>query len=399
MKTAKIRVFFLSYYPPAPKMGGAMAFYRHFVERDDFELFAATDDPDFRINPPSYPSLAFDQPKWLDRIGHTRLFRWAHSYKHLVAGRFIPRSVMEAAEKFKPDLVFTIAGSWNWTAMMAQNLSKKLGVPLVGSFNDWFDFNIIQHPCLHSVLEKKFRAFYRSCDLALCTCEGMQQALGPHPNAHILYPIGARTEQAEMMETRDPDDKSRFVVAFAGNLSNWYGQMLQRLIETAIKKQAPVDFRIYGGNQSWSTDFDRALRERNIFRGQLPFAQLQGELARADALLLPMGFGTECEQIERTSFKTKFLDYLAIQKPIIVWGPEYCSAVRFAGEFDSAEITTEPDAEPVLQKILSLCNSPVRQTELIGNARRMYEDRFHPDKIHSAFVHKIRETIELNHAL
>src|SRR5256885_7955894 len=42
--------------------------------------------------------------------------------------------------------------------------------------------------------------------------------------------------------------------------------------------------------------------------------------------------------------KTKFLDYLTFQKPIIVWGPEYSSAVRAAREFDAAECYTSPNA-------------------------------------------------------
>jgi hypothetical protein len=117
-------------------------------------------------------------------------------------------------------------------------------------------------------------------------------------------------------------------------------------------------------------------------------------VAGADALILPMGFGEECAQVERTSFKTKFLDYLSYQKPILVWGPEYCSAVRVAREFDSAEICTESDATAVLQKILAVRNVPERQAALVRNARKMYEDRFHPDKIHAEFTRKIRELVE-----
>jgi len=37
-----IRIFYLSYTPPVPTWGGAMSFYRQFVERNDFEIFVAT---------------------------------------------------------------------------------------------------------------------------------------------------------------------------------------------------------------------------------------------------------------------------------------------------------------------------------------------------------------------
>ena len=100
--------------------------------------------------------------------------------------------VWQAARDFKPDLVFTVAGSWNWTARLAQRVARRLGVPLVASFNDWFDFGVLMHPYFRCSLEKTFREFYRDCDLAFCTSEGMLEALGPHPNAHVLYPIGTR---------------------------------------------------------------------------------------------------------------------------------------------------------------------------------------------------------------
>lgn len=381
------KVFFLTYYPPTPTMGGAMAFHRHFVERDDFELFVATTERRVLEYNPPYQVLLFEQPAGFERLNRTRLGRWVHSFRHLVSGNFIPPEVLRAAEQFQPDFVFTIAGSWDWTTLLSQRLARRLGVPLVGSFNDWFDFSTIIHPWLRSALERRFRDFYRQCDLAWCTCEGMREELGPHPNAQVLYPVGARSQPVENVPPANPQNDASFIVTFAGNLSNWYGQMLERLVTKALDEKAPVEFRIYGGNQSWSAEFDRRVREFNIFRGHLPFDQLRQELALADVLILPMGFEAECAQVERTSFKTKFLDYLACQKPILVWGPDYCSAVRVAREFDSAEVCTQPAAAAFLEKILALKKSPERRLALVENARKMFEARFHPDKIHAEFVH------------
>ena len=46
---------------------------------------------------------------------------------------------------------------------MSQCLARELKVPLVGSFNDWFDFSGIIHPLARPLLEIKFRSFYRAC--------------------------------------------------------------------------------------------------------------------------------------------------------------------------------------------------------------------------------------------
>lgn len=367
-------------------MGGAMAFYRHFVERDDFELFVATDDARVLNFQPKFPVLIFRQPRWLERVMHTRLFHWAHSYKHFIAGCSVPAEVLEAARRFKPDFIFTIAGSWDWTAVMARQLARELGVPLVGSFNDWFDFSLIVHPRLHGRLEKTFRQFYRDCDLAWCTCEGMREALGPHRNAQVLYPVGAQPKPIEAPSVGNGKNSGRFVAVFAGNLSDWYGRMMEQLVRASLARNLPIEFRIYGGLQSWSKEFDALARAQNIFRGHLPFEQLRQEMAGADCLLLLMGFGEACAHTERTSFKTKFLDYLTFRKPILLWGPEYCSASRYADEFDSAEKCNAPEPEAFLEAIRRLQASPARQKQLVVNADKMFQDRFHPDKIHAHFV-------------
>lgn len=92
-------------------MGGAMAFYRHFVKRDDLELFVATTDERVLDFNPSYQTLTLCHPPLLERVMNSRLSQWAHSFRHLISGNFIPDKVLNAAEEFKPNLVFTIAGS------------------------------------------------------------------------------------------------------------------------------------------------------------------------------------------------------------------------------------------------------------------------------------------------
>ena len=367
-------------------MGGAMAYYRHFVERDDFELFVATTDRRLQEFDPNYQTLYFDHPPLLDRLLKTRLHRWAHSFRHLVSGNFIPKEVLEAAKEFEPDFIFTIAGSWDWTTLMAGELAKRLDVPLVGSFNDWFDFSTVIHPWLRSTLENRFRKFYRKCDLAWCTCEGMKNELGDHTNAQVLYPIGSSRQLPQLSAEDENTSNSRPVVTFAGNLSLWYGQMMEALVTVSLKDNSPIDFRIFGGDQSWSAEFNELVVDRNIFRGHIPFEQLQAELAKSDLLILPMGFDDKCAQVERTSFKTKFLDYLTCKKPIVVWGPDYCSAIQVAKEFDSAEVCITPSAKDCLTTIEGLLESPSRQQELRDNAQKMYASRFHPEQIHEKFV-------------
>jgi glycosyltransferase involved in cell wall biosynthesis len=388
-------MLYLSFTPPIPTWGGAMAFYRHFIERPDFEIKVVANCGEFPFDSVPYQPVLFGPSRLTRRLFRTRLMPWLYGPHSLTAFGRVPQAVWQAAKEFKPDLVFTIAGTWDYSALVAQRVARRLKVPLVASFNDWFNYGWFpSHPVYHRMIERRFRRFYCEADLALCTCEGMREALGPHPNAHILYPMGASLSATPAPFQPFKTNDRRFVVVFAGSMADWYGPMLERLVTAAQLQSAPVEFRFYGSNPSWSREFDALARTQNIYRGHLPFEQLRREMAGADALILPMGFGEQCAQVERTSFKTKFLDYLSYQKPILVWGPEYCSAARVAREFDSAEVCTQPEAAAFLKAILAVANTPERQTALVENARRMYDDRFHPDKIHAEFVRKIQETVE-----
>ena len=69
---------------------------------------------------------------------------------------------------------------------------------------------------------------------------------------------------------------------------------------------------------------------RGIYLGFRPPHEAASVLAGADALLVVMSFEPEHRRFMQTSFTTKFLDYTAFCKPIVVWGPEYCTPVRIA---------------------------------------------------------------------
>ncbi len=371
-----------------------MAFYRHFVERNDFEIKVVTNCENFPKGSVPYEPILFCNTALTRRLFRTRLMPWLYGPHSLTAFGRVPGVVWRVAKEFQPDAVFTIAGSWDWSALVAQRVARRLNVPLIASFNDWFNYGWFpSHSVYHRMIEQRFRRFYKEADLVLCTCEGMYEAFGPHSNAHILYPIGAR--MSETLSSYQPfiEGAHPFIVGFGGSLADWYGPMLERLVSTAEAERAPIEFRLYGSNPTWSREFDAYARNRQIYRGHLPFAQLRVVMKEVDALILPMGFEKRASVTERTSFKTKFLDYLSYKKPIFVWGPEYCSAVRVAREFDSAEICISPEVDRCLKILLLLAKNPQRQILLVDNARRMYEDRFHPDKIHAGLARAIARTI------
>jgi hypothetical protein len=219
----------------------------------------------------------------------------------------------------------------------------------------------------------------------------MFEALGPHANAHVLYPTGGSMLDIEREFFPFTPDARPATVFFAGSLSAWYGPMLEQLVLASSGSR--LRFEIFGSNASWSRKFDDAVRAAGVYKGQVTFDRLKSYAQEADLLLLPMGFGDESVQIERTSFKTKFLDYLTFQKPIVVWGPEYCSAVRVAREFDAAECYISPDAAGCIAALEKVAHSTERQKQLVANARRMYQSRFEPSRIHAVLLRESEKLV------
>jgi glycosyltransferase involved in cell wall biosynthesis len=384
-----MKVLFLTSTPPIPSWGGAMTFYRHFCDRHDFQIHVITDNPQVTQYEVPYDYSLINHGKLWRRLARTRLHKAVHSWGHLVGTWKTPETVLQQAKDFGAEAVFTVAGSWSWMAKMAEDVASRLNIPLVGSFNDWWSYNSIRYNWLDSLLENNFKQFYQRCNLALCTSEGMQEALGNHANSIVLYPTGAAI--SNQPNTINTATNKPFTVAFAGNLGDWYGKMLESVV--SLNREERLKFKFFGSNASWSDNFDRQVRETRIYQGQIPFERLTQEIEQVDALLLLMGFEESCSQIERTSFKTKFLDYLSFRKPILLWGPDYCSAVRIAREFDSAEICTSSKAVEFLSTILRVSQNSDRQKQLVTNAHQMYEERFHPDKLHQLLVTKMQELL------
>ena len=168
-----------------------MAFYRHFVEREGFAIAVATDNPKAKDFAVTYPITMLSSHPLVRRLKRSRFHLWAHTWEHLFGGLYVPRPLLRAAEEFRPDIVLTSISSWSWLADLARGLSRKMGVPLVGSFNDWFDYYTIMAPSAKGMVERRFRRFYQSCDLAPLHLRGHERS--PRPASQCDRPLPHRS--------------------------------------------------------------------------------------------------------------------------------------------------------------------------------------------------------------
>ena len=369
----KPRILIVSTNPPLQEMGGSILFYRQFILRKDFEIAVITDRYDQQLDDIPWMK-AFHRP-WLDRLSRTRFSLWAHDYIHYFAGHFPTRDMIQFAEDFQPDLIIGCAETWMMDVSLV--LGKRLRVPVAGFFMDWPTFASLAHDWARRGMSWLFRRRYRKCDAAFCICPEMREALGPHPNSHVYYPSN---EWHPPVPLRDRPSGEPFVLMFGGNLGQWYGHAVTLLVD-ALEGHQQLAIRVAGANTPWSPETEEDYKRRGIFLGFLKGSQFNDALSRADALLVVMGFDAKSRDVESTSFKSKIVEYILTGRPLVIWGPEWCTAVTHARRFGFGEVVTSQNPADVVAVVERLKDDPDRQLALIAKGQEFYQQYLHPDKV------------------
>jgi glycosyltransferase involved in cell wall biosynthesis len=390
----KPRIFYLAWQVPSLMSGAMLAMHRHLIQHQDFEVFVASD---MEFQEPGVPSFKIKIPRLVRRLENTRFARWVRQYEMVIQTALPGSRLCRCLEEFKPDLVFTIPdNSWSWTAYL---LAKRYRLPLVTNFQDWwprcmfnYEFNV-PYPWTRSILESRFRRMYRESALAFCTSPGMREFLGPHPNSHVLYPIGAPRASVQMPKPNASAGRNRrFRILYTGTPHSSYGQLVRALAHE-LKQYPDLELNIYGTAPDWPASEIEEMKAAGIYKGFLPFEKLAEEMQLADAFLSVMSFDENLRVMMQTSFTTKILDYCLFGKPMLIWGPDYSSIVSLTAKTGSADVVTRPDAPEVVRHLDALANDPARCRELGLKATELSRTVLDHDAIHEVFASNIRSLV------
>ncbi|MEA5620788.1 hypothetical protein VB711_23540 [Cronbergia sp. UHCC 0137] len=389
----KIKVLFISIAPPENHCGVRVVMYRHLVERNPFELLVAT-SAEYSLEP--QPHLYLRIPYLLYRLQKSRFGPYFRSllldFENLIWFLLPNRTLDEAINSFQPDVLLVLAD--NSLAEMAIRAAKKYKLPLVGLFLDWFPImdGYYGHSWSCELLSRRFRKLYKTCDLALCTSNGMKEVLGNHPNNHVIYPMPG---QHKIPNRVFPPSTGRFRLVYVGSVQNFYGRMMCDLIQK-FESTSDLEFIVVGPNADWPKPILETAKLQGIYLGFKPPEESGEILAGADALLVVMSFDEKYELFMKTSFTTKFLDYVAFSKPIILWGPEYCTPVQVVRQYGGAIVVNRPDASEVIDVCKNLATDSKLKTQLIEEAQYLHQSLFNPDRLQNIFVSEIEKLVSIH---
>lgn len=376
----KINVIVISSVRPEPTTAGQIILHRHLVDQPGISLEVYGDEP-------KRSTLSKLIRRIAGRLGKGRLKSLIEDCWVLWEGRWIDAELPERIADPQRTIVLTVAHGDGF--MAAQRFAKRHKLPLVSIFHDWWPDMTYAHSPFRSMLERKFKTLARESSVTFCVCKGMQVALGSVPQALILPPISAAPSK---ILPSNSEPRKPFKILYSGNMGD-YGPMLGDALEESLK-HPDILLQVRGASPNWSEERKAKMRANGRWLDFAPRAELDAWLASADAFLVPMVFDDKMRKRMETSFPSKLVEFAQLGKPLIIWGPEYCSAIQWSGAEEKAICITSPSVAELLKALLELKACPNRLALLKSKTKKAAEAEFNPILIQTYFYQQLSGAFE-----
>jgi hypothetical protein len=335
------RLVYIGDVPIESSYHGSLLLYRLFSGYPPEKLLIIETDlapsqPERRLPNVQYRKLAVP----MSRLARSRFSTLYSIWLFLFAPRRVRRA-LRAIQDFHPEAIISVAHGYHW--ITAAHLAKRLAIPFHLISHD----NILQAAVLptrlHLSLDSTFGSVYRQAQSRLCVSPYMETEYSKRYGVAgtVLYP--SRSSDRPKWEDppqRDPESR-RLRIAFAGSInSGGYARLLRLLAESL---ETSDEFVLFGPHTSESMEYWSLGVESIRVGGLLPPIELLQRLRQDfDVLFVPMPFDVAGHADNmRLSFPSKIADYTATGLPLLICGPEYCSAVHWARRYAPiAEVVT-----------------------------------------------------------
>ncbi len=368
----KIRVILISSVRPAPTSAGPMVLHRYLVDQPGIDLEVYGGEP-------TGFSFWMLVRRVVGRLGRTKMRRWSEDMWVLLQGRWMDGQLPVKIDPRQKTVVMTVAHGDGFIA--ARRFAKCHQLPLVSFFQDWWPDIAEVHGFAKRRLEREFRELANESAAAICISEGMKRNLG-NRNCVVLPPMPAAS-QARPARNAASSVGKKVQVLYFGNLAE-YGCMLGEALK-ALEGNEHVELVVRGARPNWPVEFAAEMKRQGKWLEFAPREELEAWLESADAFLVPMEFDPAMRRRIETSFPSKLIEFSQFGKPLVVWGPEYCSAVEWARRTGAALCVTNPDAVALAGALQNLASSHALRASLATAIASTAADEFGPAEIQERF--------------
>jgi glycosyltransferase involved in cell wall biosynthesis len=320
------------------------------------------------------PGVSYQTVHYMPWRYSSRLYSYWNAYLLWGIRRWLEWAVDLANER-RAEAVLTVAHGHLW--ILAATVAKRLNIPLhVAVHDDWP--SITMAPAgFRPILHRMFRNIYRQAASRLCVSPFMEAEYRRRYECGgtVLWPSRADDMPAGRVQVRD--NHGPFVLAFAGSLPNAdYSRRLRGAADAVASVEGILD--IYTNASQVKLVGDGLERSCVRLNGFLPPRELIERLsATADVLFVPISFRPEDRTTMELAFPSKLTDYTSAGLPILIWGPKYSAAARWAAENPGAALcVTDPDPARLAAAVRRLSENVELRRELAAGAVAVGERQF-----------------------
>lgn len=371
-----MKILLISTPLPSDTSAGDLLLFRHFSQLPGLSLTIAGDATSI---PLAQKLVLLRLHPLMSRFIHSRLSAFAHDFLQCMQPIASLTELRSVARSGDFDLVVTVAEGYHWK--IAVKIAQEFRLPLVTFFHDWWPSMCFVHERMRPRVERAFLQLARKSSVALCVSEGMTKALGPDVHSELIYPIPANT-QASPALTRA--NGSPLQIIYTGALWHPYAQMLERFIE-AIAGGNNLRLKLFGRDPGQNGAYIYNLPDNVSYEGFISSTSLPAEFAAAHALLVVISFDPAEKKWSETSFPSKLVEYCQQGRPILIWGPEYSTAIQWAQQTGAALAVTSPDAQAAVSAFQELANDPALGGRIVERALAVAATDFSPALIQQRF--------------
>jgi glycosyltransferase involved in cell wall biosynthesis len=286
----------------------------------------------------------------------------------ILAASILPRVAFH-----KPEAILTVSHGLFW--LVAAKVSNILKVPLHLIVHDHVP-DTVAGSRLRDRISRDFGRIYSSAATRFCVSEGMvieyERMFGIA--GQVLYPSRARSPFGQPSRAiRCSDTSGQLTGVFAGTVT---GPGCADALTALARQLARMGGRlvIYGlftRAQAAACGLDLPNVE---FPGLVPARELKERCQKeADFLYVPMKFGGDNSLNARLSFPSKLADYTEMGLPLLIRGPEYCSAIQWARKHPGVAQVVETEDEWELLEAIKRLSNPETRRSLAEEALRIGE--------------------------
>lgn len=297
------------------------------------------------------------------RLLSTRFHRQVSSFFSLLAP-WRAGAMRAACKGFQPEAVLTVAHGYSW--MTAAAFARRHRLPLHFIVHDDWPRAILAPRRIRLWVDRQFARCYREAASRLCVspymAEEYQQRYGVEGT--VLYPSRALNAPSyESPPERLAKTAGRpLVFAFGGTINS--GGHVQALRDLAAALESIGGrLHLYGPISREAAEAGGLLRENVELMGLVPSEEFIARMREeADVLFAPMSFEEQERANMSLCFPSKLTDYTAAGLPILIHGPDYSSAVRWAKDHPGvAVVVTATGVEALRDAVMALIDVSRRQ--------------------------------------